>query len=683
MIQLATKYEVKVGGTQIDDFVSLDFSQTLDLNVQPATITFPDFETLNGVSGIGKDIQILRDNDIIWRGLGTAYQKMFDYTGAKQYNLICKDSKIYLGRELFSKNNDYYAVYGETYLLSDTQLVDCQSTSEFTDNPDNLFTSLGAGTWSTTGNMDSADLPGTKCVDISKVSPPANTTYCLASDLGSGGTDFSYTGSLPNVSQRLRFGIGAYPAGWTTFGVILIDVDSNYRMYQVILPPCDQNSSSTPYSLWIIPEIDIESYTSQMGSFDITKVRYYGVYLTTPASPASQYVLLFDDLRLRSYQYCYTAADVFNDILGSQYTQMLTEGLTPSQKVRILTSFNNFHSLQALQQILQTTALETRFNTDLTVDLQSQVGSDLSASVQFETSLNTSQTEWDYNLENVINNVIVAGSSTNSNQVNVKADSASLMSLNGRWSKIFNFPNVYDTTLLQSYADAILADLSNPTDTFKATVWDNYAGVAFQIGDTVTVDDDVVGDDSSYRIYSLKRHYDSMNAEVVQAVFIKNMRQVTVNNWKVNQLQFILNNWSNGLQQVANNVTTGTPVTTPANPQTGSASQTIYNYSGKILEGRTSFVVQDQSGVLSQVEIDVTPTCAGVTPQSLYVIDWTTNTILEEWTTWVSGTKYTLTTNLDILGHLIDVHARCTNGSGSNQTMTLDWSVDVTMTTIA
>ena len=127
------KYKVLVGGTEIDDFVSLDFASSLDLNVQPATITFPDFETLNGISGIGKDIQIQRDNKIIWRGLGTSYQKMYDYTGAKQYNLICKDSKIYLGRELFSKNNDYYAVYGSTYMLSDTQLYDCQSLTKIVD----------------------------------------------------------------------------------------------------------------------------------------------------------------------------------------------------------------------------------------------------------------------------------------------------------------------------------------------------------------------------------------------------------------------------------------------------------------------------------------------------------------------------------------------------------------------
>ena len=675
------KYKVLVGGTEIDDFVSLDFASSLDLNVQPATITFPDFETLNGVSGIGKDIQIQRDNKIIWRGLGTSYQKMYDYTGAKQYNLICKDSKIYLGRELFSKNNDYYAVYGSTYMLSDTQLYDCQSLTKIVDNPGNLFTAMGAN-YGTTDNFDTT-LPGVLCVAGSLVSPPANTTYCLGIDFGSAGTDFTYSGSLPNVSQRIRFGIGMYPAGLTTYGVLLIDVNYSYRKYQIAIPPSNENSSNVIPGRWIIPEIDIDNYTEVVGQFDPTKVRYYAFYFTTPASPSSQYTLYFDDARLRSYQYCYGASDVFQDILNSQYSAILTAGLLPSTKIRVLTSFNNFFSLQALQQIIQTTALETRFNTDLTVDLESQVGSDLSSSIVFETSLNASQTEWDYSLDNVINNVIVAGSSTNSNQVNVKSSDSTSITANGRWSKIFNFPNVYDSALLQAYANAALNDLLNPTDTYKATLWDNYQGVAFQIGDKVTIEDDVVGDDAAYRIFSLKRHYDSMNAEVVQGVFIKNMRQITVNNWKVNQLQYTLNNWNNGLQTVANNVTTGAPVTTPANPQTGTYSNTIPSNSGKLEEIQTSLVVQDQSGELNQVEIDLTPSGSSITTETMYLVDWTTNTLLDSWSSWTSGTKYIYTTNSDILGHNIGVHVRAENASGSNKTITLDWTVTVTMNAVS
>ena len=668
---LAPDYSLYIAGKQILEFQSLDFESTLDLNVNSATIQFPDFDSLSASNPLGADVQIKRDNTLIWRGLGTGYQKMYDSTGSKQYNLLCKDTKIYLGRELFQKGGNYYQVYGSSQMISDTVLNNCQSSSGWSDNPGGHFTSNSSSP-STTNNMNTTQTPGTYCIDTGLPDPaPTNTQYCIGYDLGSSGTDFTNGSNSQRIHMSLAGTSGLF------VGIVLIDTSGNYRLYQFPLSMCTGNSTAVNPGWYEIFEVDISSYTTQVGTFDPTHIRYVCAWCKTPNSTSGSYALFVNDIRLRSYSIASSATTVFADILACQNNPTLVGGQQPSNTQYVLTTFNNFFALQALQQMIQLTCLETRFNPDLTVDLLPQVGSDLSYSILFETSLNMRKTEWDYAIDGMINNVIVAGSSTNLSQVSVKASNTSSISQYGRWSKIFNFPNVYDETLLQSYANAVLVDMIVPTDTYSATVWDNHAGVAFQVGDTVSLKDDVLGDNMGYRIFSIHRRYDSQNHEVVDCTFVRNFRQVDVLNWRVFSLQNILNNWSQGLTSVANNVTVGQPTTTPPNPTTGTINETFPSTVNQTEEVNCSFVVQNEAGQVSQIEIDITAT-GGDELSSLYVYDLTTNTAIISVSSYTSGTKETYTTTSDITGHEIYIIFRTYNVIGSGVTAAIAYSSTVT-----
>ena len=97
------KYTVKVAGSEVDLYESIDFENSLDLQVNKAEIQFPDSSTLLASEGIGKDIQILRDGVLIWRGLGVSNSKIYNMNGRKQYNLNCLSNKIYLQNTTFTK----------------------------------------------------------------------------------------------------------------------------------------------------------------------------------------------------------------------------------------------------------------------------------------------------------------------------------------------------------------------------------------------------------------------------------------------------------------------------------------------------------------------------------------------------------------------------------------------------
>ncbi len=109
---MARKYTLLIGGSEVDLWESIDFDNSLDLEVNKAAIQFPDSSDLLSAEGLGQDIIIQRDGVAIWRGLGVSNQKIYGLDGKKQYNLNCLSNKQYLQREIFQKNGSYVAPYG-------------------------------------------------------------------------------------------------------------------------------------------------------------------------------------------------------------------------------------------------------------------------------------------------------------------------------------------------------------------------------------------------------------------------------------------------------------------------------------------------------------------------------------------------------------------------------------------
>jgi len=67
--------------------------------------------------------------------------------------------------------------------------------------------------------------------------------------------------------------------------------------------------------------------------------------------------------------------------------------------------------------------------------------------------------------------------------------------------------DMIDTTAMEKRADAILADLQNAIQRIGLEVLDTYSGLAFEVGDTVTVTDSHTGLSGQYRIHVVRRRW--------------------------------------------------------------------------------------------------------------------------------------------------------------------------------
>jgi hypothetical protein len=107
-------YDLYIAGKKWSLYSSIQTDDTLDLNVNQATIIFPDFKTMFQSNAINADIQIYRDGAICWRGIGVQYQSVLNQQNQRDWQLTCKNNKIYLAREMFRKNGSLAYAYGGT-----------------------------------------------------------------------------------------------------------------------------------------------------------------------------------------------------------------------------------------------------------------------------------------------------------------------------------------------------------------------------------------------------------------------------------------------------------------------------------------------------------------------------------------------------------------------------------------
>jgi hypothetical protein len=486
---LAASYRVLIAGSEVDGWESLDFQDTIDLALTNATITFPDSSTLLASQGVGQDIQIQRDKQNIWRGLGVAYSKIYGSDGRKQYNLNCQSNKVYLEREAFSKGGKYTVAYG--------------------------------GSTSTATN--------------------------------------------PN-----------------------------------------------PYSTF--------------------------------------------------------ATDIVQDILNSQNTPVLTKGIFGSTNIpHIAFMVTRLKALAVLTEIVAASLWEARFNPDNTLDFQPQVGA-TSPIYAFDENRNILKGESDYGVDKLINNVIICGAGTatgtaggiTDNQIVATAQNSSSITTNGRFSKIFNFPNVADANLLQAYANACVNDLSQPVYTYKSNVLILESGVPFKVGDTVIVRNPSFGlNGTNFRVASFQVHYDAKGWEDFNVVLAQNLRQVNITHFKVKALEQVLNNWQVNQQTIANSLQTSTSGTLPLNVST------TQSYSGNQATPvdadyfLSNAVTGIDNGLTATLKWQITTTSGSPGYSNFYVKNSKTGTT---YSTNVNGSP--VTTTDDIFSVPIEFHVHASVASG-------------------
>ncbi|MDG6995179.1 MAG: hypothetical protein JRN52_04575 [Nitrososphaerota archaeon] len=122
-------YAIKINGVEYDNWKSFSTDETLDLNSNSGSIIFPDFEALDNTQFVNKDVQILRDGILCWRGVGMKYENILNAQGMRDWKLTLASNKIYLVREAFRKGGSLTYAYGGTqtsYTTLSTQSTLCK-----------------------------------------------------------------------------------------------------------------------------------------------------------------------------------------------------------------------------------------------------------------------------------------------------------------------------------------------------------------------------------------------------------------------------------------------------------------------------------------------------------------------------------------------------------------------------
>ncbi|MHB2036945.1 MAG: phage tail protein [Nitrososphaerales archaeon] len=365
---------------------------------------------------------------------------------------------------------------------------------------------------------------------------------------------------------------------------------------------------------------------------------------------------------------------IFLDVLACQYTSILSAGI-----IDVVTNYPHVTMLlarttamYALQNLINASLWETRFNPDNTVDFQQHVGSQTPV-FSFVEGMNILDFKYQYGIDQFVNDSIVLGAGSATGTFGVVSDNqvvaeptnnASSLASFGRWSKIYSFNNIYDVNTLTAYANALQVDLETPLYTLNLLVTIPVSGVPFKIGDVVSVTSQSLGlAASQYRIIEIKRQYDASSGEQITLSVQPNARLVSLTHARLKALEFILNSQTLN-QQLFSNTVNGNPSQIPQSVVTA-AAYVVNEGSGFNSSTTLDYVTTDahltiqNTGTANQYTLTVEGTVApggtgAYNVQEVLIIDNTTGAILYDSGSSNMGTdsgKKTITITNNINGH--------------------------------
>lgn len=761
------KYTVKIAGSEVDLWESIDFDNSLDLKVNKAQIQFPDSSSLLASEGIGQDVQILRDGVPIWRGLGVSNQKIYDSKGKKQYNLNCLSNKIYLQNAIFTKppGGSPVVTYGGSIGLV-TQPAQQPLTSAVSIFNDILASQGGAGasTPSVGYIMPFYMYPGSVWTDLINAKKANPSVPMIAIINPDNGPVESYSGGLNPDPTYQSYVSQLHAVGITVIGYVATNyaqhngytvstanaegqIDDYYNWYNVDGIFFDEmdyynDSGSVTYYQTLTTYVHgkkanqitignpgtatlamyvangcadiitpyegsgnplpsgptINSLTTALGG----TAADWGIFVYAQSTaPTQSYITsLVGDI---AWIYCTDA------VLPNPYNTESSYYLTTIQKpaaaggsstspgvlrAGALGTTNVPHAdliitrqtaIQTLSELISASLWEARVNPDNSVDFGSNaigtVGS-LTSVFTFQEEENLMQTEIDYGIDKLVNQVIICGNGSASvsppTQISVTAKNSSSITANGTWSKILTLSNVVDQNLLQAYANALLDDLNSPIYTVSVELVDSAPGVPFQMGDYVTVNEPSFNlNNAAFRVISEHRHYDSQQGEVANIILAQNYRMVNATHFRLKRLEDILNSQMQN-QQVFNN-------SYNQSPTQNFGSVNLPSNSTYIVNGQTVSVygVVSSSGIFSSCSVVVAALLIGgsMTNETLTVsiIDlFTGQTIISNAAASIGTNQYTFT-NPDVTDHVLQVELSIA-GSGTATVELNGGSISITST---
>ena len=150
-----------------------------------------------------------------------------------------------------------------------------------------------------------------------------------------------------------------------------------------------------------------------------------------------------------------------------------------------------------------------------TVYFKQQCGNDLSSTVTFKRGENI--LEWTvpytYTTARQVKRIVVVGAGKGDARAYGVAETDDYQA--GDPEKTFNRRNLTDSNACQKLAQSLLADFQNPVEFGEIKVLDFYTGHAFDVFDTVTIVDDAVGVNGTYRIYRIERTWSGSGEETI------------------------------------------------------------------------------------------------------------------------------------------------------------------------
>jgi hypothetical protein len=273
------------------------------------------------------------------------------------------------------------------------------------------------------------------------------------------------------------------------------------------------------------------------------------------------------------------ATSIFQDILNTQYAPILTPGKLGSGAPHVCGLVaTRMKALDLLTQLIAGSTWESRFNPDNSVDFLPQVGVtnpsfDIIEGLNIVENgfKNTTDISKSCNYAVVCGGGTASGSGTNlldSQIVAIAKDQPSIDQF-GRWSIIENMANVTDSLMLQTYANALVADLKIPPQTCTVDIMESQKGINYRIGDAVLVTSPSFNIyEQIYRITDVKRTFDANNKEQITLSLAQNIRQLSVKQFHLDDVATRLQNFHTSHKVLLNALNPS--VVTPAQIYPGS-----------------------------------------------------------------------------------------------------------------
>jgi len=209
----------------------------------------------------------------------------------------------------------------------------------------------------------------------------------------------------------------------------------------------------------------------------------------------------------------------------------INAGTIDSYGTDVTISCNRQSRLEYIKRIAQMVGWEYYLDLSDNLDFKEVVGSDLHASIQFETGTNAEVLKWDCDLLPVKNKIYAFGKGDSEDDRITLASpgyviNSSSVSSYGTREYAVTAKDITNRSDLTIFANSVLNRLKNPIYHYIIQITDTYAVNAYDVGDYVQLIDSTTGLNNSLRIYEITVDYSTSQGEVVELILSNRLPRI-------------------------------------------------------------------------------------------------------------------------------------------------------------